>query len=205
MSKAKGIAMSLFRVYLDKPGGGWCEIAKAKTLQQAKKIANKKHATEPPCDGGYLLESVDSVGNGEMRQMNYDIVPRLNARAVTLAAEDSLSAYTQEYTESLLREAAEEITRLRDGPNHRFVVASAEIERLREEAMQLQLTDVEVWALKEAAHACGSCNGFNNNPEVPALHKGDEVAAALNSILERLTLKGIMKKLFDYDYVEAGK
>jgi len=137
--------------------------------------------------------------------MNYDIVPRLNARAVTAAAEDSLSAYTQEYTNDLLLEAAVEITQLRAAPNTRFAVADAEIQRLREKAMQLQLTDVEIWALKEAANACGSCNGFNNNPAVPALYKGDDVAAALNSILERLTLKGIMKKLFDYDHVEKDK
>ena len=134
-----------------------------------------------------------------------DIVQRLNDRAVTSAAEDSVSALTQAYTEDLLLEAAVEITQLRAAPNTRFAVADAEIQRLREEAMQLQLTAVERWALKEAAHACGSCNGFNNNPAVPALYKGDDVAAALNSILERLTLKGIMKKLFDYDHVEKDK
>jgi hypothetical protein len=36
-----------WRVYLDRPGSGWEEIVKAKTAEQALKIANKKHSTDP--------------------------------------------------------------------------------------------------------------------------------------------------------------
>ena len=48
--------MKTFYIYLDKPGSGWSEVVEAKTLHQAKKIANKKHECEPPCDGGYEIQ-----------------------------------------------------------------------------------------------------------------------------------------------------
>jgi|LakMenEpi03Aug12_release.lakeMendotaPanAssembly.Ray.scaffolds.fasta_scaffold1758199_1 hypothetical protein len=45
-----------WRVYLDRPGSGWKEIVKAKTAEQALKIANKKHSFDPTD-----INSVDEV------------------------------------------------------------------------------------------------------------------------------------------------
>jgi hypothetical protein len=47
-----------WRVYLDRPGSGWEEIVKAKTAEQALKIANKKHSFDPT-----NINSVDEVSS----------------------------------------------------------------------------------------------------------------------------------------------
>ena len=50
----------MFYISLDRPGCGWSEIVQAKTLAQAKKIANNKHYGEP-CDTGYEWTEEDQA------------------------------------------------------------------------------------------------------------------------------------------------
>ena len=52
--------MKTFYISLDRPGCGWSEIVQAKTLAQAKKIANNKHYGEP-CDTGYEWTEEDQA------------------------------------------------------------------------------------------------------------------------------------------------
>ena len=52
--------MKTFYISLDRPGCGWSEIVQAKTLAQAKKIANNKHYGEP-CNTGYEWTEEDQA------------------------------------------------------------------------------------------------------------------------------------------------
>lgn len=47
------------------------------------------------------------------------------------------------------------------------------------------LTAAEREAIAVAAQACGSCNGFANDPTIPAVYRGYAVAATLRALLER--------------------
>lgn len=50
----------------------------------------------------------------------------------------------------------------------------------------VRLTDAERDAIAVAAKACSSCNGFANDPTIPAVYKGYEVAETLRGLLDRL-------------------
>jgi len=51
------------------------------------------------------------------------------------------------------------------------------------------ITAEEREAIELAAAACGNCNGFGGDPTRPAIYRGDEIAAILRSLLERLAVK----------------
>lgn len=109
-----------------------------------------------------------------------DIVDRL--RAVAALADFEADAV-------VIRSGADEIVSLREA-----------IRRLADQDATLSvqggnvtvtldatLTDEERAAIETAAWACGNCNGFGGIPTRPAVHSGNEIAATLRNMLERLT------------------
>jgi hypothetical protein len=74
--KPIGEGSKLFNVSLDRPGAGWSEQVKANSPEEAKKIANKFHESEPPADTVWEIpQSGKMLGNRESvnEESNYNI------------------------------------------------------------------------------------------------------------------------------------
>ena len=114
---------------------------------------------------------IKGTGEQGFHMQGNDLVQRLRDRA-----------YGCKVPDPLVEEAADEIERLRSQPCPYVTGRVTKYCTLSSPS----LTDAEREAVEVAALACASCNGFAGDPRIPAVYQGNEVAATLRALLERL-------------------